>query len=119
MSEAKEKELLKASICTIHDLIQYLSAPSDFTDKVLTSLRNNVPNNILLSPLSTIEYRAAPNPYLSLWGTNWLAKISTSVTLKHTCDIRELVMHVHNKIKQVFANAKCHGNFFFYHNTLS
>ena len=78
-----------------------------------------MPSNIQESPPPATDHRTAPNPYLSLYGTNWVAKINNSVTLKHTCDIRELVTHAYDKTKQAFANTKYRDNFFFYNDALS
>ncbi len=67
-----------------------------------------------------VDHRKADNPYESLYGANWLAKMKAGSSFSKIVDIRDLVDHMYEKSRDAFTvDGVTDESFRIYHDTLS
>ena len=116
----KKKELLeRVGILTIADLVTTSQPPEGFTTTSFLILKSKLPTTIPPSAPPPIDHCKHDNPYLSLYGDEWLNKIKSTTAFAHTCSIRDLVLHIVSETKRAFQNTEYSNNWYFYHNALT
>ena len=100
-------------------------------DELLTLLQNilgvslswllelkNTPAHPGSCPHHVIDHRKSENPYYSKYGDNWKEEIRKTVFMKQYACITDLVEHIHNRSKDVFAGTTHEHTWYFYHDAL-
>ena len=82
-------------------------------------MQKNLPTYLSPSTPPPLDHREAENPYLSLYGDFWEAKLKASSAVSKTYSIRELVAHAHTETNTSFARAMHAEIFFFYYDALT
>ena len=65
-----------------------------------------------------IDYRTFANPYQERYKENWEKEIKKALSKKVVC-VEDMVTHIFETTKEVFADTKFKDNFYFYHDALS
>ena len=68
---------------------------------------------------TVINHAEMPNPYESLYGSEWKQVILKTATMKRFILSNRLVKQIYENTKKVFSGSMYKNNFYFYHDTLS